>query len=38
MSGLREKTALCERVTRRIQNGEITTAEQVLAVIQEHPN
>jgi len=35
---LREKTALCERVTRRIQNGEISTAEQVLVVIQEHPN
>jgi RNA polymerase sigma factor (sigma-70 family) len=38
MRTLREKTALCKRVTRRIQNGEITTAEQVLAVIQEDPN
>jgi hypothetical protein len=35
---LQEKTALCERLTRQIQDGEITTAEQALALIREHLN
>jgi RNA polymerase sigma factor (sigma-70 family) len=36
MKVLREKTEACERVTRQIQEGEITSAEQALALIQEH--
>jgi hypothetical protein len=31
---LQEKTALCERAIRQIQQGEIKTAEQALAVVQ----
>jgi RNA polymerase sigma factor (sigma-70 family) len=38
MKVLQEKTALCERITRQIQKGEITTAEQALALLQEHPH
>jgi RNA polymerase sigma factor (sigma-70 family) len=30
---LQERTVLCERVTRRIQTGEITTAEEVLVLL-----
>jgi hypothetical protein len=36
MRTLQENAVLCERVTREIQRGEITTAEQALALIQEH--
>jgi hypothetical protein len=36
MKILKEKTALCERVTRQIQEGQITTAEQTLTLLQEH--
>jgi RNA polymerase sigma factor (sigma-70 family) len=36
MKMLRDKTALCERITHQIQGGQITTAEQALALLQEH--
>jgi RNA polymerase sigma factor (sigma-70 family) len=36
MKVLQDKTALCEQVTRGIQKGEITTAEQAFALLQEH--
>jgi RNA polymerase sigma factor (sigma-70 family) len=32
---LREKTALCERVTGMIQEGKVTTADQALALVRE---
>jgi hypothetical protein len=36
MKVLQEKTALCERVTRQIQKGEISTADQAFAALREH--
>ena len=33
---LQEKTALCERLTRQIQEREITTAEQALSLLRDH--
>jgi RNA polymerase sigma factor (sigma-70 family) len=38
MKTLAEKTVLCERVRRQIQQGEITTAEQAIALVQGQPN
>ena len=36
MKVLQEKTTLCERITGQIRDGKIKTAEQALALLQEH--
>jgi RNA polymerase sigma factor (sigma-70 family) len=36
MKVLQKETALCERITRQIREGEIATAEQALALLREH--
>jgi RNA polymerase sigma factor (sigma-70 family) len=38
MKALRERTTLCERVTRQIREGEITNADQALAQIRTRSN
>ena len=38
MRSLQERSALCERITLGIRDGEITTGEQALALLQERVN